>query len=202
MSLGLVGAHRVGKTSLAREVAARKKITFLQTSTSDIFKKMGLNPAAPLTFHQRMMVQWAILEHYAEIYAKQTEFFITDRTPIDLLGYTFADVQGDTHADYPELARYMQECYKVANTYFNWFVVVQPGIPLVEEPGKAALNLSYMEHLNMLMIGFCYHPDQKARKGVMVREAVQMERRVISVCQIIDRLGEDLKREKQNSLIH
>lgn len=186
MSIGLIGAHRTGKTTLAREVAQRVGIPFVETSTTKIFQSLGLDPAMPMDFDTRMKVQWAILKHYEEIYREQPKFFITDRTPIDLLGYTYGDILGMTAANNDELDRYKSECYRIGSVHFTRFIIVQPGIPLVDAPGKAAMNKAYIEHLNNLMIGFAYHPDQFVWRGVMARDAIQMERRVAAVVHVLD----------------
>ena len=201
MSLGLTGAHRVGKTSLAREVAAARGIPFIQTSTSSVIKKIGLDPSLPMTFDSRMKVQWAILEHYDEVFRGQ-DFFITDRTPIDLIGYTLADITGLIDADYAEIRRYMAECHSLGEKVFTRYVLIQPGIPLVHEEGKAPLNMAYIEHLNLLMLGALHNPEQKVLRGVMPREAIQMNRRVKAIIEVIDRIGAEAISAKQKARLH
>lgn len=59
--LGLSGAHRTGKTTLAQAFAKEQDINFLQTSATAVFKAAGLNPAGHLTIEQRIAVQEAML---------------------------------------------------------------------------------------------------------------------------------------------
>ncbi len=153
--IGLCGSHRTGKTTLAEAVSNEKKIPFVKTSTSAVFAENGLDPAEPMDFETRLWIQHKVVDAAEEIWKKEGGAFVTDRTPIDMMAYTLADIQGDTDVDCPSLNKYLDHCFAVTNKYFTALAVVQPGIPLVYESGKAALNMAYMEHLNTLIIGLC-----------------------------------------------
>src|SRR3569832_345872 len=60
--IGLCGAHRTGKTSLAKAYAKKHGIAFMETSVSAIFKELGLDPAASFDFKTRLDIQEVILE--------------------------------------------------------------------------------------------------------------------------------------------
>ncbi len=165
MSLGFCGAHRTGKTTLAEIIANRIGKPFVQTNTSDIFRQNGLNPALPLNFKVRIDIQKQILLSYQEIWKSQSSSFITDRTPIDLMAYTLADIQGATEVNFEELERYMKRCFEVTNEYFDVLIILQPGIELLPAEGKATLSKGYIEHLNSLILGLCY--DERIECNVM-----------------------------------
>jgi hypothetical protein len=59
--------------------------------------------------------------------------------------------------------------------------VIQPAIPLIYEQGKAALNRSYIEHLNILIMGLCSDERQRCPFVIMQREIKELEARVRAV---------------------
>ena len=153
--IGLSGAHRTGKTTLARAVEKGLGLRFIETSTSAVFRRMGLNPAITYDFDTRLTVQREVLKDAVALYQCAGDSFITDRTPLDMLAYTLADAIGDrVPADaWDQFDEYAFDCFNETNKYFNWLVVIQPGIPVIDAPGKAATNRPYIEHLNSLIAG-------------------------------------------------
>jgi predicted ATPase len=181
--IGLAGAHRTGKTSLARESARALGLSFVETSVSSVFETLGVDPGQPMDFQTRLMVQSVVLKTCIEQWGDQKGSFITDRTPIDMLAYTMADIQGDTLDSASEaiMAHYTRSCIKAANDYFGLIVLVQPGIPLKAESGKAALSAGYIEHLNVIMAGLLIRRDLMTNGVFLNRETLDMERRINGV---------------------
>ncbi|HDN25598.1 MAG TPA: AAA family ATPase, partial [Thioploca sp.] len=151
--IGLCGSHRTGKTTLAEALSKKMGIPFLKTSTSMVFKQHGLHPAQVLDFKTRLWIQHRVIEAAVAVWQTEKDSFVTDRTPIDFMAYTLADIQGATVVDFAELEAYLALCFEVANQCFTKLAVLQPAIPLVFEPGKASLNRAYMEHLNTIVQG-------------------------------------------------
>jgi len=181
VSIGLAGSHRTGKSTLARLVAKRSGIPFIKTTTTEVFTQLGLHPAARFDFTTRLAVQRRILQVYEDAWHTAREPFITDRTPIDLLAYTFADIQGNTKVNDDELDAYVADCYAATNRYFKSLVLIQPGIPLIFATGKAALNKSYIEHINTLIIGFCHDERLVVPVIILPRMMTNLEVRVQAV---------------------
>ncbi|MDA8175217.1 MAG: AAA family ATPase [Nitrospiraceae bacterium] len=155
-AIGLCGSHRSGKTTLAGLLAEKTGLPFIKTNTSGVFKRAGLDPAAPMDAETRLSIQNLVLDAAIEEWIKAgIGGFITDRTPLDMIAYTMADIQGTTRIDEQGFSGYIQRCFKAANRFFKLIVVIQPGIPLVKAEGKAALNTAYLEHLNSLVLGLC-----------------------------------------------
>ena len=155
MNIGLCGSHRTGKTTLAGSISEKFKLPFVRTFTSEVFRKYGLDPAKPMDFTQRLWIQHKVLDAAEVAWSAQQGHFVTDRTPLDMAAYTLGDIQGATVVDVAEMEDYMDRCLNTTNKYFDTLVLVQPGIPLVHEEGKAALNSSYLAHLNYLILGLC-----------------------------------------------
>jgi hypothetical protein len=60
-------------------------------------------------------------------------------------------------------------------------VVLQPAIPLVYEPGKAALNPAYMEHLNMIIQGLCHHDNLTCPAIIIKKDIIRLEERIAAI---------------------
>ena len=152
--IGLLGAHRVGKTTLARELEKRYGLLFVQTNVIDTFERLGKDPRLDYDMETRLSIQEEILVDIEQKYlATKGEHFVTDRTPLDLLAYTFADIQRQNMSMEltSRFGAYFDRCISVTNAHFWLVVLIQPGIPIVDEPGKAPPNIAYMEHLNLML---------------------------------------------------
>lgn len=160
MMLGLSGAHRTGKTTLARRFAEVSGYTMVETKVSDVFRQHDLDPRANYPLEKRLWIQLRILEKLEKIYSTNKTYSVFDRTPIDLAAYMLADVsrQEINPATDREVSIYVESCLIVTNAYFSGVVVVQPGIPIVEDLSKAPASLSYMEHLNVINLGLMSSP--------------------------------------------
>ncbi len=155
--IALTGAHRTGKSTLAKEFSDKHGVCFIQSSASEVFKEMGLDPAITYDFSTRIAAQEEILKRFEKQYAtaRLGQISITDRSPIDLLAYTLAEVHGETLTEENEkrVERYAQECICITNKYFATLLVVQPGIELVKTDGKASISQGYIEHLTSIILG-------------------------------------------------
>jgi predicted ATPase len=154
--IGLCGGHRVGKTTLAAELARQMSSIFVPTQTSAVFFRHGLRPDMSLNFATRLRIQNEVLSDAKQLWRTQTQDFITDRTPLDFIAYTLADIQAQTAVEFEILKCYINACFQSTLEFFSHLILVQPGIPLVFETGKAALNQAYIEHLNTLLLGLIH----------------------------------------------
>ena len=181
MRIGLCGSHRTGKTTLATAVSEHLHAPFLKTETSEVFKQAGLDPARPMPFEKRMWIQDKVLDAAVALWRGAGSRFVTDRTPVDMMAYTLADVRGETEADFSRLSAYLERCFSSVNSFFDVLVVVRPGITLVYEEGKAALNRAYMEHLDYLILGLAGDERLKARVVRLGRGVASVPERVRAV---------------------
>jgi hypothetical protein len=189
MKIGLAGAHRTGKTTLAQAVSRTRGIPFAKTDTAALFKQRGLTPCQSLDFKTRLQIQQHILTAAFEIWETQPATFITDRTPLDFMAYTLADIQGATEVNFTSLEKYLEGCFEVTNKIFTMLVVIQPAIPLVYEEGKAALNKAYLEHLNTIIVGLCHDERLTCPAFIMERRTTCLEDRIYALEAFITQNG-------------
>ena len=180
-NLGLCGAHRTGKTTLAIALSSHLNIPFVRTTTSQVFAQLGLDPAEPMDFKTRLFVQNHVLDAAEQIWEGSASPFISDRTPIDMIAYTLGDIQGKTDVDFDLLNQYVERCFASTNQFFQNLAIIQPGIPLVYEEGKAALNAAYIEHINVLVIGLCSDRRLKANVFCNTRNVINLETRILNI---------------------
>jgi hypothetical protein len=182
--IGLAGAHRTGKTTLARKFAEKHGWKFAETSVSAIFRDLGHDPSEKFDFRTRLTIQEQILIRLSRFYREVSGTnVITDRTPLDFMAYTMAEAIGNEvlPEDQARFKRYIDDCYEATNRWFSEIIVVQPGIALVQEEGKAALNEAYIEHLNSLLIGLVSDARFKVEPFYIPRRITDLERRIEAV---------------------
>lgn len=195
--IGLCGAHRTGKTTLAQAFAEKVQIPFVRTSATEVFHALGKDPRANYHIHERIAIQEAILVAFEALYARAQEesgIFISDRTPIDMASYLLADVQRTTFEGEVGVANlvndYVSRCLAANHKWFSVVILVQPGIPLVEEAGKAQACPAYIEHLNALQLGLLTNPEEGPRNYVIPRRFLTLEERLGCVTNAFKRVGE------------
>ncbi len=181
INLGLCGAHRTGKTTLAIALSSRLNIPFVRTTTSQVFAQLGLDPAEPMDFKTRLFVQNHVLDAAEQVWQSSAQPFVSDRTPIDMIAYTLGDIQGKIEVDFDLLNQYISRCFASTNQFFQNLAIIQPGIPLVYEEGKAALNAAYIEHINILVIGLCHDSRLKANVFCNPRDAIALDLRISNI---------------------
>gem|GEM_PF-320076 len=154
-NIGLCGAHRTGKTTLAIALSKKINMPFAEIGTSKLFGDRNLDPAKPMDFRTRLHIQRIILNHAETIWFEMDESFICDRTPIDMAAYTLAEVQGNTlnkEIEW-ELQDYLRDCQEVTERYFGYLFLIPPAIPIIDAIGKASPSRGYIEHIHTLCLG-------------------------------------------------
>jgi len=193
LGMGLTGAHRTGKTTVADAVTRHNELPFVVSSASQIAQEMGIDLTKPIPFPLRLAYQERILEVYTALYEAQNDCFITDRTPLDLAAYLIADVPNDL-TDPALIARtrlYIEKCFAITNKHFALVMQVQPGIPYVAAPGKPLPNQAYQEAINTIILGLMYDDRLEAEIDVIDRGMTQLTDRIMCFA---DRIQETLDR--------
>lgn len=196
MLIGLVGAHRVGKTTLAKKCAEEFGIDYIPASVSATFARLGVSPRYPFTFRERLKVQIEVLKDADAAWSRGNQSIgISDRTPIDMMAYTLAEVGPETLAGDAELEEllhdYIQTCKQVTRRHFKALVVVRPGIPIVDDATKASPCPFYINHLDRMMTGFVMDRDLQCDVSIMRAYQTDLDVRV----EIIEHTLRDLMKE-------
>ena len=194
--MGLVGAHRTGKTTLARVVAERTGLPFVSSSTSQVFADMGLDVRDDYPFSVRIRAQHIVLERMIEAYRRAGTRFITDRTPIDALAYTLADVQKAnlTVGELKQVETYMEECIRATNYSFFHLFLLPTGLPYVEAPGKPPFNVPYQEHIHFLAFGAVVDERFDVTCEVLRRAATNLDSRADHVCEVYENSAKEARK--------
>lgn len=208
MSIGLCGAQRTGKSTLARAWSLKTGVPFVETTTAEVFKRLGVSPKADLPFAERLTIQWEILKELSGQWAAQPGDFITDRTPLDMLAYTLADIQRSNLT--PELdaayKRYAEQCFALTNRFFSTIIVVQPGIVPKEEEWKAPATFGYSDHFNRLVIGLAVSEDVMCNHFFIPKAMTDLGRRVncvdYAIRRVVERHKAAVEAEGEDYILH
>lgn len=180
---GFCGAQRVGKSTLAQEISKIIGAPALMTSGSKVFAEMGLDPKVDYPIETRMDIQRRILDAFADQYRTtriESDVFFADRTPIDLIAYTLADVRRENVPSNMEkvIESYVKDCFDVSNEFFSVLFVVQPGIEPIEEAGKAPASYAYTEHISNMVMGLVVSEFVKSDHFYIPRRHTSLENRI------------------------
>lgn len=197
--IGLTGSQRTGKTTLAKKFAEANKIEFVETPTSHVMKQFGMDPAKDYPIRDRLSMQWVILGELRKAYENAPMNSIADRTPIDTAAYLLADVQRQNVPEdlQGEMMQYVEECFRLANRHFSFLVIIQPGIALANEPGKAPASVAHIEHMTQLIVGLCNDQRLSARHFYIARRVIDLDTRVSAVGQALRRFEQRMMVEKE-----
>jgi hypothetical protein len=192
---GFAGAHRTGKTTLMKEVAKHLGIAWVETNVSKVFEDLSLSPRETYPFETTLQVQEAILDKLEAGYehvGMHEQAWITDRTPLDVLAYTMADIGRTTLTDERlrhAYNRHMTRCIRLTQRWFDDIVIISPGIPAVDEPGKAPPCPAYRHHLTTLLRAMpqwaCFSDDELGL-WILPSKIVELDERVRQCLVIFD----------------
>lgn len=195
--IGLLGSHRIGKTTLARSFCAGNQMyDFMPTTTSQVFKDLGFNPKQKLDITQRIFVQEEVLRRADEMYSEMDGYAVLDRTPLDYAMYMLSEClpSGLDEQSSNAVLDYVQKCFDVTNRHFSTIVLVQPGIDAPDEEGKAKIVPAYQEHLNSIALGLLMDERVSIFKAVIPRDVLSLDERTGSLESIVKRIRQQNNR--------
>lgn len=154
--LGLLGSHRVGKSTLAKAFSESSGALNVKMDVGALQKELDYDSSnQSYDFDTRMEIQEHLLKRFGEIYASfKGMAAVCDRTPLDLIGYTMLAVNDAlTDAQSERLMRYVDDCINMTNEHFTALVLLQPGVPLKDAETSAKSCPALMEKLNLIYLG-------------------------------------------------
>lgn len=152
---GISGSSRSGKSTLAKALAQTLNLPYVDSSTTALMKQSGYNPVANMSIADRIDAQEKLLISYVLLMQKAPRVFITDRTPIDMLAYTLAEVtMHNTNAEISQrINLYAERCMNATGNLFSLLFVTRP-LPFYEvAPDKPPPNSAYQSHIHLLIEG-------------------------------------------------
>ena len=198
--IGFVGAHRTGKTTTAMTAAKQMGLKFIPVPTTEVAKKMKFKFGNPCLFTS-MQFQMEVLNVAMECYDKaDNQYFITDRTPIDMMAYAYANVNETTLRKNSEdleiieslYTAYESCCARALQGYFGSLFYVQPGIPIKKDDSKGHHSPSYIKHINRIVGGLLIPVRPPIRVHVFPENLLNLKDRVRFVT---ERVSSDLEME-------
>lgn len=165
--IGIAGAHRTGKSTLARTLSLNlnsstgNMLEFVPTHVSDamIWRSSNISPSDNLTFAERVILQQGILDHMQVVNAGAPDFAIFDRTPIDFVGYLMANIDTTcSNLFTSHVERFIADCLRLTSQSIDKIVILQPAIdvkPDACKTGKTYLSKPYQMAVNNHVIATC-----------------------------------------------
>lgn len=200
--IGLAGAHRVGKSTTAQDVAERSDLTYI--TLPPIMKELGYRQDVDYSFSERLAIQEQILERAYDFWRDAPRPFICDRTPLDMFAYTVADAlkTNVTHEDGLRLERYAGRCMRMTNLFFRTVVIIEPAIPFVPHPDKPPLNTAYQRHIATLVKGASVDPRLKVALTLLPVEMIDQTARANFVLECLKDTYRDILTEREGVLMN
>jgi hypothetical protein len=189
-NIGFCGAHRTGKTTAAIALSQMLNIPYLPIHTKNVFLRFHVKPEKNMDFRTRLEIQEEILAQACDIWRFAENPFICDRTPIDMMAYLLADIQGQTLNTELEVrvSNYLKRCHAATTRFFSHLFLFPNGvIPLVFEDGKASLSDGYIEHIHALCVGLFYESDVDGYR--LSKDSIEVFQRVQEISQYLLGVG-------------
>lgn len=206
MAFGLAGAHRSGKTTLAKAISETMGIPYVSSSLTAEFKDLGIDPVAPMSLRKRLEVQKMYLGLYAsKVLGPGLRPFVTDRTPLDIAAYMLAETSmfADPSVDPDEIADFVSICLQMAVSQFASILVVPPLILYDAAEGKPPENRAYQLQIDALVSGLAMRCVSKCGHIVGMDAAVtDHDRRLqYAVGMVQERLA-SLEKQRAGTSLH
>jgi AAA domain len=203
MGYGVSGSHGTGKSTLARAVAEKLGLHFLDASVNRFMKEGGFDGLRDLPMEVRIEAQEWLLKRYLEEIAKAPGTFITDRTPLDFIGYATAEVTMHNTPDLDladRIADYCSNCLEATARHFDMIILVRP-LELYEvDPKRPPLNRAYQWSVQYIIEGAMQQVAREVIQGTLITE--DLEERINCSCEEIGKRLEALKEIRQKAPFH
>jgi hypothetical protein len=118
-------------------------------------KELGLNAVDNMSIEDRIDAQEKLLEQYLKEIAALPRPFITDRSPLDMIGYMFGEItMHNTNKEIGDRAiSYMEKCLRAAANNFDTIFFVRPLNVYEVDSSKPPLNNAYQWEIQFIIEG-------------------------------------------------
>lgn len=201
MKIGLCGAQGTGKTTLAQAYSKASGIPYIDAKVGEFLSDIGVDLSrSDMPIVERMKAQLMVAGHIATITEApglHETGFITDRTPIDVMGYTHdIAVPHYKNDDVLELyAKIHMVCLETISNNFNLCLMLRPAVRLSSQDHnrtqRGSLQPFYVNHIDMLIASMIMSFSKKVIDGSLSRFAfiqdnvIDLESRVDAVSEIV-----------------
>lgn len=196
MLYGICGAHRSGKTTLAKALAEDLGIHFHETSTTQVAKQFGFDPVAPMSLRDRISMQIMLLGNHLEVINSLPRPLIVDRTPLDFMAYTLCEfgMQSAKETDPDVLAAaetFHGACMAATRMHYDRLYFLEPLSTYQVDNTKATPdpNRAFQIHYSLVMKGALQDLSEDVEHAVLVDEDFEFRREWVHDS-IVDRLNE------------
>jgi predicted ATPase len=198
--IGLSGAHRTGKTTLAKAISKEMGFHYHDASVTKIMRECGINGVADIPLIERIQVQNFILDRFCADVKKAPKRSICDRTPLDMIGYMLGEVtMHNTPADlHGPISNYVDRCLKATEQHFDLVLFVRPLPLFVVEEGKPPENKAYQTLVQYIIEG----ASQNLNTICGVVEGDKLDDRIEAVCGAIEDRTQYARSITQGHAIH
>lgn len=155
MSIAVVGAHSTGKTTLAKALSAQLNLPYLDASVTKIMADAGFNGVGDLPLEQRIEAQEFLVEKHWEMTQAQKGMFITDRSPLDMIGYMLGEVtMHNCDSQFAQrIQRYVDRCLEVTNDTYSGLIICRPLPVYTVDDKRPPENTAYQSLVQFIIEG-------------------------------------------------
>jgi hypothetical protein len=194
MRIAIGGAHRTGKTTVGTMLARSYGIKFEKSeiSKANVWNDIGDKSAGFMTFAERTVLQTQLmtyLENKFNGFDTPSGFWVSDRTPFDVLAYLMANIDYTCSDLFYQVFDDLQTlACRIAKKYLDFIVIIQPGIVIPgdddkEKTGKVYQSKIYKETLNAIIHSKTLELFPSEQVLVVPREILDAEERVTYIRQ-------------------
>ena len=191
---GLAGAHRSGKSTLAKDISKQTGIPYVNSSVTEQMKIAGYSGVQNLSLEERIEAQELLLEFYLEKLDAAPKPYITDRTPLDMVAYTLGELT--MHNSSAELGKrydqYCVSCIQATKSYFSHIFITRPLETYEVDPTKPPQNLGYQWMIQIMIEGSAAMLNAGTRVSTLLTSDHE-----VRVKSILERLQADLNELSQ-----
>ncbi|SFJ49303.1 AAA domain-containing protein [Sphingomonas sp. NFR04] len=197
--IGFAGAHRVGKTTLARAIAKLFDVPFLSSSAGVVAEIHGFDMERHNRLNTGTVMQGRIMDAMVgqiEASAALSKAhggpvsYVCDRTPIDAAAYYLADASAAAGSPRvrDDCVQYVESAISLTAQHFDLVILVPPAITFEPMDGKPPMNAAYQEHIHFLVRGMLFDEslaDMAPRIGTILRENTDRADRIATAADFV-----------------